>query len=125
MKYSHNDYIDKNKKVEADETEFKIGDWVKCILEDEDIFQIDYIGKWLHDSRGERYNDEACELWKPQEGEWCVFWDDENEINTIYIVSKFEEVVDGLYRTNGQFSDECFDYENMAPLEFLQTLRNN
>ena len=28
MAYSHNDYIDKNKKVEADEPTLKVGDWI-------------------------------------------------------------------------------------------------
>ena len=109
MKYSHNDYIDRNKKVDT----FKIGDWVinDVYINNSKYPPFQVTQQWLNNTLDQLH---IFKLWKPTKGEWCVFWGDAH-VGKEYIIKKYDHrKADGYY---------C--YQNIAPLEFLQTLRNN
>ena len=57
----------------------------------------------------------AYKLWIPQEGEWCVFSTDGMPR---YKVAKFSLTSKGYH-----YSDCGLIHKNIAPLEFLQTLK--
>jgi len=52
--------------------------------------------------------------WEPKDGEWCIFWD---ITDTSYVVGKY---------TKNKQNDGIMDreWDNIAPLEFVQTLRD-
>jgi len=86
--------------------EFKIGDW--CTNSLCKTFQLsqDFTNEFKWNNGTFNF---SCptELWKPQEGEWCVFWDNGDDE---YIVGRFEMMDMG--------------YNNIAPLKFIATLRD-
>lgn len=80
--------------------EFKVGDWVR---EKSSSFVI------------QAYEDmisKNFEVWKPKENELCVFWNSDND----YAVRQA--------RNSHSAQDEyCIEWENIAPLEFIETLK--
>jgi len=97
-------------RIKPDEP-FKVGDWVTyqsypksngSITSIKDNKAV--VKSLKHGSCTEIYSD--IKLWKPQEGEWCVFWENSNT----YHVERYQN-----YTLN---------IVNIAPLEFIQTLKD-
>ncbi len=93
-------------RVKPEEPKFKVGDWVVDKSS----------GLIIQAYEDMRYN--YFELWEPEKGKLCVFWN--NNINDYFI---------------GRYGDYCsitensviyteFEFEHIAPLEFIQTLKN-
>ena len=95
-------------RIKSDTPIFKVGDWV---TDKEDI--------WQHYACADY--DVKVTLWEPHKDEWCVFWDD---LET-YIVAKFKRKTlrPVKYVPKSNKSTEIF-YRNIAPLEFVQTLKD-
>ena len=95
-------------KLKPDEPTFKVGNWVT------DGYTI-----WQHDEncRATENTQLKWKLWKPTEGEWCVFWDDRD---TNYRVSKYGRELDSWHYS----LNESISTRKIAPLEFIQTLKN-
>ena len=107
-----------NYRIKTDEPSFKIGDWVrekdstkiklvtKIGCAGDNAFELDNQGNgqgFLIENASRDF-----ELWEPQEGEWCVFWEDDD--GTSYFIEKL-----GKYNKHSEY---------IAPLEFIQTLKN-
>lgn len=86
-------------RIKPDEPKFKVGDWL--IFEGKEVF------KATQDDVDEPV---GCDvrLWKPKEGEWCVF----SENHNMYFVEKFKGY------------NEPEEYDFIAPLEFIATLKD-
>lgn len=108
-------------RIKPDEPEFKIGDWVYTemgniarIIEAKDCKVESIDGSICYE------NPNAIKLWQPKEGEWCVVWND-NQIS--YRICRFVKSVKNKFRMlTGE--DTYTFYDNIAPLEFLQTLKD-
>ena len=92
-----------------DEPKFKVGDWVRKLLDNTTIQANS------NDVQHGLPND--YELWKPKQGEWCVFWD---RGSNKYIVAKYSHT--DIYSAHWNTTDEC--WSNIAPLEFLKELKD-
>ena len=111
-------------RIKPDEPTFKVGDWVTrdCI---QIPFQILYTVKdEIVPSTliGQQWKANSCKLWKPTKYEWCVFWDD--GLEATYMIARYEAMLGALYVSNGNYGDETFEWANIAPLDFIQTLKN-
>ena len=95
-------------RIKPDEPQFSIGDWIRH--PDGYIFAYDPATHYHPFS-----ND--FKLWGPLVGEWCVFWDDDNRT---YIISKFERIVGGANKYREYVGRS---WKNIAPLEFISTLK--
>ena len=72
---------------------------------------------------GQQWKASTCKLWQPTEGEWCVFYNDYYES---YVIAKYTKTTGH----GSKFAAVMYDtttrgYDNIAPLEFVQTLENN
>lgn len=90
----------------------KVGDWVVYDTEVSQIRDID--GDFIITDKS---SSRMYEPWQQAKGEWCVFWDNDF---THYEVGQY------LHTTNGShyFDDGAINRDNIAPLEFIQTLKN-
>ena len=59
-----------------------------------------------------------CEIWEPKEGEWCVFWDT-NEEN--FNIRKFKSKANSLYFVSGSCNQT--PYNSVAPLEYINVIK--
>lgn len=116
-------------RVKPDEPKFKVGDWVRHtnsnnigMVETKPSYEtFPNCENWRITVNGCCYDEESFELWKPQPGEWCVLWNDEAKS---YRVGKFKMIGYGSGR-EGSYKDEQGNYfNNIAPLEFIQTLKD-
>lgn len=101
-------------RIKLEEPTFKVGDWIQ--------HPDDYVFMFQQEHIEDQPFCGDFELWKPTEGEWCVFWDDEatEPSEKLFKVAKFGCTKRGYhYSVNGIMS------ENIAPLEFIQTLKDN
>jgi len=115
----------KNIRIKPEEPEFKVGDWVQrkgySI-----IIQINAIdATYVHSSTSEHYRIDNVELWKPKYTELCVFWD--NNCNEYYIgrygALCFKETFGDEFDNHYRYLQQKGDWDNIAPLEFVQTLK--
>lgn len=110
-----------NYRIKPDEPTFKVGDWVTRDY-DKYIYLINSITR----NEAEVFNGEHSvislksikQLWKPQPGEWCVFWDDSYKES--YVIKRFSHS-DCQYYYPINTPNTC--YQNIAPLEFVNTLK--
>lgn len=105
---------------------FKVGDWV--IYEDNSILQIEKIetlntkyGKeLLFHTKGLKLPLKLAKLWKPKEGEWCIFWNANS-----YLIGKYKQHISdndlGIAHSDFDLDEEY--WKNIAPLEFVNVLR--
>ena len=126
-----------NYRIKTDEPSFKIGDWVrekdstkiklvtKIGCAGDNAFELDNQGNgqgFLIENASRDF-----ELWEPQEGEWCVFWERDAKH---YIVDKLDKIE--TYPSDG-VSTKCTKYwaiycdawfHSIAPLKFIHTLKD-
>lgn len=95
-------------RIKPDRAQLKVGDW--CLdTRDNQLKQI--------------VNPESpvvCayyKLWQPQPNEWCVFW--ETDVTT-YTVARFHS----RSKRGAYITVYGHDFYNIAPLEFIQTLKD-
>ena len=106
-------------RIKPDEPKFKIGDWVK-IKQNGRLTQLkskEYCKpNAIYDKISDNYFlIEDVELWKPKENELCVFWNNDN--NDEYIIRRIKNF--------NLIQDEfCIKWDNIAPLEFIETLKS-
>ena len=95
----------KHYRIKPEELKFEEGDWVKYKIS----------GSVMQAYEGMIYTN--FELWKPKKGEWCVFWND--DINDYFIAKHGDycSMIESVIYTE-------FEFEHIAPLEFIQTLKN-
>ena len=112
-------------RIKPDEPEFKIGDWIRNKAIDEpyvykifDIVGDKYYIYMTNNLQQMKMSKSKAELWKPQKGEWCVFWDDDMED---YVLSQYNYEAIGGHACAGK---HIRPFANMAPLEFIQSLRD-
>ena len=110
--------------------EFKIGDWV---IIDDIIFKIDSIvepnlySSTMTNAKGLHYEfyGSELELWKPKNKELCVFWD--NNCDEYYIGKYgalcFKETFGDEFGNHYKYLQQKGDWDNVAPLKFIQTLK--
>jgi len=76
----------------------------------------------MTDKRGFHYEYYGSELklWEPKEGEWCVFWDYEEELNSgSLVINLFKEDL-----STGYVSENISGvFKYVAPLEIIRTLK--
>ena len=84
--------------------EFKVGDWV-IEKSNGELKQIK-IGKSECLERKLALYERLCEPWEPKDGEWIICWMDDE---IVYTIERF---------------DSMAQYENIAPLEFVNTLKD-
>jgi len=108
-----------NYRIKPDEPKFEKGDWV--IYDNQSEYEL---GQW-NEVSNEKYNKSTCKdcytKWKPQGGELCVFWDNDNiHKREFWVVSKFESICKDKYYQdiNGN------RWDNIAPLEYVNTLKD-
>ena len=94
---------------------FKVGDWVTHGKELHQILEVEK-GYVKASNLGELsncwINESKFNLWKPKEGEWCWFWDDDFlSDNSTPILGKFEAKTKHGYR---QHANYCF-YQHCEP----------
>jgi len=124
--------IDYNCKCGDEKTSpFKVGDWVRVTCEFsttiQKIYNIthaainfeEFSTKNINTRSFAPLNDRGfkIELWQPTEGEWCVFWD--RETTDRYSIRKYRNKV-----PQGYFDVTSKVWTNIAPLEFIQTLKD-
>ena len=117
-------------RIKHKEPQFKIGDWIIHYVGDKkQVIQITDISKSIssdlllyYKDGCFTYNKENTKKWEPRDDEWCVFWDDNNKE---YLIAKY----------NTQHKDNAFElleldfwydklsWDNVAPLEFIETLK--
>jgi len=93
---------------------FNVGDWVIYNNQPEYEFIL-----WNEKSERHYKNNDfknRYTLWKPKKGEFCVFW---NRDIQEYFVTQFQGKVGETYFT--KFED---GFRHIAPLEFIQTLKD-
>jgi hypothetical protein len=77
--------IAKFRKTKGDKMDFKVGDWVRWsgfgLEECFQVHAIDEDSQVLQNSDGLVYHVTQCEPWKPKEGEYCWFWNDNQLLN--------------------------------------------
>lgn len=96
-------------RIKSDEPAFKVGHWLTSTHTNDFSKTLVTEMNILGVNDGNSY-----ELWEPQEGEWCVFYDDPDT----YVVAKFGATAKGFhYPVKGGM------YHNIAPLEFIATLK--
>lgn len=65
-----------NYRIKPEEPQFKVGDWVRR-KGYSNIFKVNAIcNRFLHSSTSEHYLIKDMELWKPQQGEWIIPYDE-------------------------------------------------
>ena len=99
------------------ENNFNVGDWVS----NTELNSISQIKNIMFDTNSLDVGKyvwciDKCKKWKPREGELCVFW---NSLPR-YMVSRFEGY--NGYHYIDVYKDE---FVNIAPLEFIQTLKDS
>ncbi len=90
---------------------FKIGDWIQH--PDDYIFQ--FKKEHINDIHLFTYE---YKLWKPKYNEWCVFW---NNNKSNYTITHFDRKDKHIYPYITKYG--YGRYQNIAPLEFIQTLK--
>ena len=97
-------------RIKPEESEFKVGDWVR---EKSSGFIIQAYENMISKN---------FELWKPKVGEWCVFWNYEEELKSgVLIVDLLKSKT-----SMGYVPEKVAEvFENIAPLELIQTIRSN
>lgn len=71
-----------NYRIKPEKPKFKVGDWVKVTHYFEtnsnkyDVGSIIRYHQRVQKNYGLSFNEDCIELWKPQPGEWCWFWDE-------------------------------------------------
>ena len=103
----------KNYRIKPEEPEFKPGDWVINTTQKTPIphqfpnIPITHLCSHI-------------KLWKPQVGEWCVFWDYDEELSTgALTIDLFKE-----QSSTGYVSENISGtFKHIAPLESIQTLK--
>ena len=90
---------------------FKVGDWV--------INPDGLVNKVTKVEDNETYYSD-CKLWEPIRGEWCVFYEVDEELNESLHIEKFDRIDEyGNYVTTW-----TNDWSHCLPLEFVQTLKD-
>ena len=117
-------------RIKHKEPQFKIGDWIIHYVGDKkQVIQIIDISKSIssdlllyYKDGCFTYNKENTKKWEPREGEWCVFWNNNKE----YLIAKYN-----TQHNNNDFGllelDFWYDkssWKNIAPLEFVETLKD-
>ena len=97
-------------RMKPKETKFKVSDWV---------FDLNNHNKLLQVTKQNITNISTAyhKLWEPKKGKLCVFWD--NNIND-YFIGRYGDYCS--VAENGIIYTE-FEFEHIAPLEFIQTLK--
>lgn len=88
--------------------EFKVSDWVRFTPSNE-VFKIHYLDNNIvtNTKHNGHYDIDFVELWQPQVGEWCWFWDFEQEIPKLM---QFKEMFNGDLFTSIQDKIEAYTY---------------
>lgn len=104
---------------EESNKDFKVGDWVKLPdMSYQKIYEVTKNSVSLSNFGNigiftDTYS--KLEKWQPKKGEYCVFYNNAKQ----YIVSRY---------VNSCHEYQCYDYtyryDNIAPLEFILTLKN-
>lgn len=91
-------------RIKPDEPEFKVGDWV---VDKSSGFTIRAYEGMIKKN---------FKKWEPVKGKWCVFWDDDT----------YEEYIIGRCSKDNSRLPEGYNnpFDNIAPLDFIQTLKN-
>jgi len=95
-------------RIKPEEPKFKVGDWAvhPCMPHPWQVTK----------NSLDNLNDTLLKLWKPKKGEFCVFWDTNEQE---YFVTQFREKQD-----EGYFTISGYWFKHVAPLEFIQTLKD-
>jgi len=69
-----------------------------------------------------KINEDIIKLWKPIDGELCIFWDNNDDGTGLdyWVIGNFDTICEEKYflDTNGN------KWENVAPLEYVEILKN-
>ncbi len=99
--------------------EFKIGDWVRYGLR---VLRItdgtSPTGHCACNNNGYAYKSSDLEKWYPIDGEWCAFWYNNS---TNYQIAKFGSFVHAPDQFHSKYNN---DWDNVAPKQFIQTLKD-
>lgn len=101
-------------RIKQNEPQFKVGDWV--------VERNKNIPFMIKPSDLELMVQKDClssfKLWEPKPNEWCVFW--ETDVTT-YTVARFHH----HNKQHRAYAIDCeYGFHNIAPLEFIQTLKD-
>jgi len=77
-------------RIKPDEPEFKVGDWVTCEMGGTKPYKIINETILKYCTNGSRKN---VKLWEPQKGEWCWFYELENNP----ILARYNKFINGEY----------------------------
>ena len=123
----------KHELSKTDRHTFKVGDWVKPPNEDyQRIYKITDKSVHVTDFRDintsigintNTYN--KLELWKPTEGEWCVFCQRDNPFNTYRVAQYYNKNIKNGYYMVKTHDNANEGYKCIFPLEFVNTLKDN
>lgn len=97
-----------------DEQEFKEGDWVYITLE-----QGTTSLRQFKECMNEWTNVYRITKWKPKDEELCVFWDNNDKT---YTIGKYSETF--IKENKIYYICNGIIYNNIAPLEFVETLKD-
>lgn len=93
----------------TEEPKFNIGDWVHDTINNNNLIQV--TEQNIKNLNG------TYKLWEPRGGDICIFWDDNTYFH--YNISKLSSICKDKY-----FEDiNKRRWDNIAPLEFVDTLR--
>ncbi len=123
--YLHHNGTEVEYRIKPEESAFKIGDWVITTLNE--IIQVNRVCSstelFLGNSKRYIHVDGSCgttindiKLWKPTEGEWCVFWN----LGNSYIIRPYLNSHDDYHYENVSVTG----WRHIAPLEFIKTLKD-
>ncbi len=104
------------------EPKFAVGDWVHYKGSNANVCIESLYGNKIITFNGAKgsWKEEMIELWKPTEGEWCVFWNSDSELKCSLSVEQYIEInEDGNYTTEWTSA-----WRNIAPLNFISTLKD-
>ena len=100
-------------RIKSDKSKFKVDDWVYCTLK-----QGTTTLRQFKKEMTEWTNIYKLTKWVPVENEYCTLWDDGGDF---YVIGKY------LY-TNTSNKHFCYSikgsWDNIAPLEFIETLKD-
>jgi len=109
-------------RIKPDEPKFKTGAWV--IYDNQPEYEL-ILWNEKSETQYKNSNCKSCyTLWRPKPGELCVFWD--NGTDEYFIGRYGTEALSNTYGSN--YGDAMYikdDWGNIAPLEHLQTIKDN
>ena len=109
-------------RIKPEESKFKVGDWVSSWEHYKPNVYIQVTKQNIDKLPS------SVTLWQPQIGEWCAFWERDAKH---YIVDKLDKIE--TYSSDGtstkytkHWATYCgYWFHNIAPLEFIQTLKDS